>query len=284
MPHAISELPIMAPKERKQIPAKSAIRVAMGDYVIIDNTSDVRVYLETNGAGPCVAIAIRGPEKTLLTHLDDDRNHKGGSRERENLHEILTRMIDLVSDDPSEIESIALVSGNGLEIVDGKPKHRAHSDEVFKDIEARKDLTHCELLHRGSKNELLIDVKSGKALALGQQLDTAQVQNTDAKGNVNRYPDSVEVGRILDLIGDQQAHADNAAAAVPSLDAQSGGGVMASEASSDDAKDASVPELDGDQGQLDANGNQSDNNPPPDANLANDALNSMEDNLASEME
>jgi hypothetical protein len=234
----------LAANDVKEIHPKkhSVIDVAQGDFAIMDNNKDAYLFLDTRGAGPCVGIAIRTADKTLLAHMDADTDDRGvGSRADKNLHEILEKMLDLVSEDHTKIESIGLLSTSGLRLgADGKPDYneQAHADEVLKYLIDHGKLSDDCVIELGKdKNDLIVNLRSGDMHMMENQVRIQEYANVDHKGNIKGYPDDVEHSKILKLVPDPPKNEQKAAA--PTLDDNNGNDVLG--ADNQDQEDSDAP-------------------------------------------
>lgn len=283
MPLAYRKQHPLNPKGSKIIHPKhhSVIDVAQGDYAMVANDKDVYLYIDTRGAGPCIAIAIRTAEQTLVAHMDmdtkdvkkngqkDDKAARTvGTRANQNLHEILEKMLDLVSQDRSKIESIGLLStAGGLKVDgDGNPVYgNSHADEVMKYLWEEAGLSEDCVIHLGTRqNDLIVQLKHGTMMEMGNQVKHDQYVNVDQNGDhTGTYPKDVTHAMVLEL-----ALEDNEEIVVkPSKDKDNEQAKeMASAANEDDSKDEK---------------DEKDDNAPPET-VNDDGTPSLEDNAQAD--
>ena len=189
------------------IPDSSVVFVPMNDYVLVENDPFHKFqYLESYGAGTCVNIAIRGGEKTLLAHMPEDTNAQGkGTRAGQNQHEILSAMLDLVSQDRSQIEAIGLTGGQGF-----KAGMTTLTREVLDDLLGREDLN-CDV-NVIARVDMLVEIATGAMYGLNVESADNKFTNT-VNSKFDGYPEGIEHGKILDLFADDDensSESDNA--------------------------------------------------------------------------
>lgn len=279
----LEKMPIVVRKKfAKNVKANSVITVAQGDWALVDNDQDLYLHLDTTGAGPCVAIAIHGKDKTLVAHLDDDKNDHVHTRDAKDLHTILGKMLDLVSQDHSKIESIGLLSGEGLAF-DAKNDHvekGKHSDQVLKDLLTREDLgADCVITTNGGKNDLIVEVATGQSMAVDRVVEDHEYANIhtdpskpDTYRRARNYPNGVEHGTILDLPDAQQNNNNDKADAAPMLSASNNG------------NEVLAADNDGNNDKTESNNDNDNDNAPPDIDhsVGNES-NNASDNAAADI-